>query len=188
MSAALAHTITPRATAVAVCDPEVEFLTASSASVPVLGSMSPLETMSEHNKEVARAVFDVWSTGAVERLDGLAARDVLHHDPYDPNAADGLGGMKRTIELNRRAFPDMRLIVEDQVAEGDKVATRWRGEMTHLGALAGAPPTGRRVTLSGITIDRFEDGKIVEAWRSMDMLNLLRELGVLETAEGRRRT
>jgi predicted ester cyclase len=85
----------------------------------------------------------------------------------------------RTIELNRRAFPDMRLIVEDQVAEGDEVVTRWRGEMTHLDELGGAAPTGNRVTISGITIDRFEGGKIVEAWRSMDTLGLLRGIGAL---------
>jgi steroid delta-isomerase-like uncharacterized protein len=138
-------------------------------------------TASEHNKAAAREEFDVWSTGAIERLDDLVARDVVHHDPYDPNAAEGLGGMKRTIELNRTAFPDMRLSVEDQVAEGDKVVTRWSGEMTHLGELAGVTPTGNRVTISGITIDRFEDGKIVEAWRSMDMLALLRGIGALES-------
>lgn len=97
--------------------------------------------MSEQNKAAARAEFDVWSTGAIERLDDLVAPDVVHHDPYDPNAAGGLAGLKRTIELNRRAFPDMRLSVEDQVAEGDKVVTRWSGEMTHLGELGGAAPT-----------------------------------------------
>jgi predicted ester cyclase len=137
-------------------------------------------TVSQHNKAAARAVFDIWSTGEIERLDELVARDVVHHDPYDPNAADGLGGMKRTIELNRRAFPDMRLSVEDQVAEGDKVVTRWSGQMTHLGELGGAAPTGNRVTISGITIDRFENRRIVEAWRSMDMLGVLRGIGALE--------
>jgi predicted ester cyclase len=135
--------------------------------------------MSARNKEAARAVFAVWSTGQLDRLDALVAPDVVHHDPYDPNGAHGLEGMKRTIELNRRAFPDMRLIVEDQVAEGDEVVTRWRGEMTHLGELGGAAPTGNRVTISGITIDRFEGGKIVEAWRSMDTLGLLRGIGAL---------
>jgi steroid delta-isomerase-like uncharacterized protein len=135
--------------------------------------------MSEHNKAVARAVFEVWSTGEIERLDELVAADVVHHDPYDPHAAEGLAGMKRTIELNRNAFPDMQLTVEDQVAERDKVVTRWRGEMTHTGELGGVAPTGRRVTITGITIDRFEDGKIVEAWRSMDTLGLLRATGAL---------
>lgn len=63
----------------------------------------------ERNKAVARAVFNVWSTGDIERLDQLAAADVIHHDPYDPHAADGLPGMRRTIEINRDAFPNMRL-------------------------------------------------------------------------------
>lgn len=146
--------------------------------------MSPTEatergTASEHNKAAARAVFGVWSTGEIERLDELVAPDVVHHDPYDPHAAEGLVGMKRTIELNRNAFPDMQLTVEDQVAEGDKVVTRWRGEMTHKGELGGAAPTGRRVTITGITIDRFDDGKIVEAWRSMDTFGLLQGIGAL---------
>jgi predicted ester cyclase len=131
----------------------------------------------EHNKAVARAVFDAWSTGELERLDELVAADVVHHDPYDPNGADGLAGMKRTIKLNRAAFADMRLTVEDQVAEGDRVVTRWRGEMTHTGDLGGVAPTGRRVSITGITIDRFEDGKVVEGWRSMDTLGLLRGIG-----------
>ena len=135
--------------------------------------------MSEHNKAVARAVFEVWGTGEIERLDELVAADVVHHDPYDPHAAEGLAGMKRTIELNRNAFPDMQLTVEDQVAERDKVVTRWRGEMTHTGALGRVAPTGRRVTITGITIDRFEDGKIVEGWRSMDTLGLRRAIGAL---------
>jgi predicted ester cyclase len=136
----------------------------------------------ERNKAVARAVFDVWSTGELERLDGLVAADVVHHDPYDPHAAEGLAGMKRTIGLNRGAFADMRLFVEDQVAEGDRVVTRWRAEMTHTGNLGDLAATGRRVTITGITIDRFEQGKIVEAWRSMDTLALLRAIGALEEA------
>lgn len=143
------------------------------------GKATQRGTRSERNKAAARAVFSIWSTGEIERLDELVAPDVVHHDPYDPYAADGLVGMKRTIELNRNAFPDMQLTVEDQVAEGDKVVTRWRGEMTHSGDLGGAAPTGRRVTITGITIDRFEDGKIVEAWRSMDTLRLLQGIGAL---------
>ena len=135
--------------------------------------------MSEDNKAAAGEVFEVWSTGEFDRLDDLVAPDVVHHDPYDPHGGQGLDGMKRTIQLNRTAFPDMRLVVEDQIAEGDKVVTRWRGEMTHLGELGGAPPSGKRVTISGITIDRFEDGKIAEAWRSMDTLGLLQGIGAL---------
>ncbi len=135
--------------------------------------------MSEAHKAAAREVFEIWSTGELASLDGLVARDVVHHDPHDAHAGDGLPGMKRTIKLNRDAFPDMQLIVEDQIAEGQKVVTRWRGEMTHAGELGGVAPTGNHVTITGITIDRFEDGKIVEAWRSMDTLGVLRGIGAL---------
>ena len=126
--------------------------------------------MSERNKAIARAVFDVWCTGELERLDELVAPDVVHHDPYDPHAAEGLVGMKASIASNRRTFPDLRLTVEDQLADGDRVATRWTGTMTHA-------ESGKRATIAGITIDRFENGRIVEAWRSMDALGLVRALG-----------
>jgi predicted ester cyclase len=75
--------------------------------------------------------------------------------------------MKRTIAASRRQFPDLSIAVDDQLAEGDRVATRWTATMTHA---------GKRITTTGITIDRFEGGMIVEAWRSRDMLGLLRQL------------
>jgi steroid delta-isomerase-like uncharacterized protein len=138
--------------------------------------------MTENNKAAARAVFEIWSTGEVDRLDALVSTDVIHHDPYDPNAAEGLAGMKRTIEQNRQAFPDIHLTVEDQVAEADKVVTRWRAEMTHAGGRAGVAPTGNRIMITGITIDRFDRGKIVEAWRSMDVLAVMQGIGAVPSS------
>jgi steroid delta-isomerase-like uncharacterized protein len=130
----------------------------------------------ERNKAAARAEFAVWSSGELDRLDELVAPDVVHHDPHDPRATEGLAGLKQSIEANRRAFPDLEIEVEDQIAEGDRVATRWTATMTHLGDEFG-PPSGRRATLSGITIERFKDGKVVEAWRSMDLLGFRGDLG-----------
>ena len=135
--------------------------------------------MSEQNKASARAEFEAWSNGDLEKLDDLVAPDVVHHDPYDPHAAEGLEGLKKSVALNRNAFPDLRITVEDQVAEGDKVVTRWTATMTHEGELGGVPPSGKRVTLAGVTVERFEDGKVVESWRSMDMLGLLRDIGAI---------
>jgi steroid delta-isomerase-like uncharacterized protein len=136
--------------------------------------------VSEENKAAARAEFEIWGSGELDKLDDLVAPDVVHHDPYDPHAADGLEGLKKSIALNRAAFPDMRITVEDQVAEGDKVTTRWTAVMTHQGELGGVAPTGKRVTMSGTTIERFDDGKVVESWRSMDTLGLLRQIGALD--------
>ena len=123
--------------------------------------------MSEANKAASRAAFDAWSTGRLDLLDRFVSPTVVHHDPYDPHGAEGLAGMKKTIERNRARYPDLRIAVEDQLAENDKVATRWTSTMTH---------NGKRVTLAGITIDRFENGLIVEAWRSRDMLSFLRQI------------
>lgn len=126
--------------------------------------------MVERNKAASRVAFEVWNTGQLDRLDGFIAHDVVHHDPYDPNGAQGLAGMKRTIKRNREINPDLTIVVEDQIAEGDKVATRWTATMTQ---------NGKKVSLRGITIDRFENGQIVEAWRNMDMLGLLQQTGAV---------
>ncbi|GAA2598986.1 ester cyclase [Actinomadura fulvescens] len=122
--------------------------------------------MSDQNKAAALVAFEVWGSGQLDRLDAVVAPDVVHHDPYDPNGRHGLAGMKKSIAKNRDAYPDLRITVEDQLAEADRVATRWTAAMTH---------DGRRVTLTGVTIDRFADGKIVEAWRTIDMLSFLRQ-------------
>lgn len=122
----------------------------------------------ERHKTAAQAVFEVWSTGELQRLDAIVALEVIHHDPHDPHGAAGLAGMKKTIERSRSLSPDLKIRIEDQLAEGNRVATRWTATMTR---------EGKRVAISGITIDRFESGKIVEAWRCMDMLGLMRQLG-----------
>jgi predicted ester cyclase len=76
----------------------------------------------------------------------------------------GPGGIKRYVTAYRAAFPDIRLTVEDQLAEDDKVATRWTARGTHLGEFLGLAPTGDEVTVSGIEFDRITAGRIDEAW------------------------
>src|SRR5262249_55328709 len=85
--------------------------------------------MSEQNKATSRVAFEVWSSGDLDRLDTFIAPDVVHHDPYDPYGADGLTGMKKLIKKNRNIHPDLQITIEDQIAEGDKVATRWIATM-----------------------------------------------------------
>jgi predicted ester cyclase len=79
--------------------------------------------------------------------------------------------MKKTIKRNRALTPDLSITIDDQIAEGNKVATRWTATMTQQ---------GKKVSLKGITIDRFENGKIVEAWRIIDMLGLLEQTGAVQ--------
>jgi len=73
--------------------------------------------------------------------------------------------------------------VDDMVAEGDKVATRWTMRARHTGHFMGVAPTGRELAFSGTVIDRFVDGKVVEAWETVDMLGLMRQLGATATFE-----
>jgi steroid delta-isomerase-like uncharacterized protein len=85
--------------------------------------------------------------------------------------------VKQVVSLYRRAFPDVHFTVDDMLATGDKVITRWTGQGSHLGALRGLPATGRKVRVSGISIDRLANGLIVETWMNWDTLGLMEQLG-----------
>ena len=139
--------------------------------------------MSEENKAAVRAMFEAWSTGDLGVVDEIVAPDASDHDPYNPHGGEGAEGLKKTMAMYREAFPDVRFTIEDQIAEGDKVVTRWTATGTHQGELMGAPATGKTSTISGIGIDRFEDGKIVEAWNSWDTLGMFQQLGLVQQAE-----
>jgi predicted ester cyclase len=79
--------------------------------------------------------------------------------------------------MYRAAFPDVRITVDDVIAADDKVVLRWHSEGTHRGGLEGLAPTGARASVTGIGIDRWKDGKVVEAWTEWDNLGLARQLG-----------
>jgi len=83
----------------------------------------------------------------------------------------------------RSALPDLRITLEDDVAEGDKVVSRWRAQGTHQGGLMDIAPTGNEVAFTGITIHRIEDGKIVEEWENWDALGLMQQIGAVPSPE-----
>jgi steroid delta-isomerase-like uncharacterized protein len=133
----------------------------------------------EQNKATVRRLFDeVWSNGNLDVADELLADAYVFHDPMAPGIR-GPEGFKRMVAMYRAGYPDLRFTVEDQLAEGDKVATRWSCEGTHRGELLGIPATGKRTNTSGIDIARFEEGKIVEDWSRWDALGWLQQLGVV---------
>src|SRR5215217_3493261 len=90
-------------------------------------------------------------------------------------------GHRQMIAYFQSAFPDGRNTSEELLAEGDKVVQRWRFRGTHQGAFQGIAPTGRHVTLTGISIWRVDGGTIVESWHELDSLGLLQQLGVSPT-------
>jgi steroid delta-isomerase-like uncharacterized protein len=132
--------------------------------------------MSEANKAVSRRVFEIFNSGDVDVFEEILAPGFVNHDPSAP---PGLEGVKQQVLLYRGAFPDLEVRVEDQIAEGDRVVSRWSARGTHRGDLLGIAPTGKQGTATGITIDRLEGGKIVESWTNWDTLGLLQQLGAV---------
>ena len=137
--------------------------------------------MSEENKRISRRVAEeVFSAGNVDVVDELVAENFVNHDPgAPPDLPPGREGLKVLARFYKSAFPDAAVKVEDQIAEGDRVVTRYTARGTHQGEFAGMPATGKQVTGTGITIDRIEGGKIVESWNEFNQLGLLQQLGAI---------
>ena len=133
----------------------------------------------EENKALARRMVEAWNRGDLAALDDLIAPDYVFHDPADPAMPPGPRGAKEMVAAFRAAFPDLRLTIEDEIAEGAMVVQRLTATGTHNGPFAGVPPTGKPVTMSSIEVLRVERGKIAEHWDEFDMVGLLRQLGAL---------
>jgi steroid delta-isomerase-like uncharacterized protein len=133
----------------------------------------------EENKAVTRRFLEeIFTAGNLALVEELFAPDYVLHDPSVPQEVRGPEGMKQYVAMYRAAYPDTRFTIEDQIAEGDEVVTRWVGRGTHQGELMGIAPTGRVVTVTGIEIDRIAGGKIEETWVSYDALGMMQQLGV----------
>jgi steroid delta-isomerase-like uncharacterized protein len=138
--------------------------------------------MSEQNKAAARRFFELWEAGETDRFEEVVAADAVDHDPQRPFPDErGAEAARKTAEMFLSAFPDTGYTVEQQVAEGDLVVTRWTASGTHEGELMGIPPTQKSVEVSGIAIDRFSDGKIAESWGNWDTIGLMQQLGAIPT-------
>lgn len=132
--------------------------------------------MEKKNRKLARQVFeDILSEGDIGLIDELVAADYVGHTPI--MTMHGPTGARKFSSVIRNAFPDFQVTVEDQIAEGDRVATRWTGEGTHKGEFMGVPPTGARVSMNGIAIFRIAEGKAVEGWNNIDLLSVMKQVG-----------
>jgi steroid delta-isomerase-like uncharacterized protein len=134
---------------------------------------------SEQNKAIVRRAFEEPWKGNLDVIDELIATQYIGHDPASPEPLRGPAGVKEFISTYRAAFPDARITVEQQLAEGDLVATRWTGRGTHEGELMGITATSKRVTVSGLTISRLEGGKIVEEFQNWDTFGMMQQLGAV---------
>ena len=138
--------------------------------------------MSEENKELVRRWFEeVWNKGRVEAIEEMFdANGIAHGLSDDPeNPIKGPRDFRPFHTVFRDAFPNMMIVIEDMVAEGDKVAARCSVRAKHEGEFLGRSATESPVDFAGITIVRIDKGKIVEAWNNFDFITLHRQVGLL---------
>ena len=136
--------------------------------------------MSEENKAlITRAYDEVFNAGNTDALGEILSADIVDHSAM-PGSPPGLEGAKQTIGMFLTAFPDLKITVEDMIAEGDKVAVRMTMSGTHKGDFMGIPATGKRISVNGMDFHRIAGGKVVEHWDSFDQMTMMQQLGVME--------
>ncbi|HEY2973483.1 MAG TPA: ester cyclase [Pyrinomonadaceae bacterium] len=134
------------------------------------------------NKALVRRWFEeVWNKGRAEVIAEMFAADGIAHGLSDDpgNPLKGPGDFKPFHETFRGAFPDIEVIVEDTIAEGDRVAARCSVRGKHAGDHLGVAATNAPVDFSGISIVRIKDGKIVEAWNNFDFMKMNQQIGAI---------
>ena len=128
--------------------------------------------------QIRRLPEELLTQGDLAVADELIAPNCIHHAPI--LLAPGADGVKRWVRALRLAFPDLCTIVEDEIAEDDRVVQRLTLRGTHLGTFDGLPPTGRQATWQLVAIQHLNrDGRLAEHWATWDQLGLLRQLGAL---------
>ena len=135
--------------------------------------------MSEENKDLARRYLEeVWDKGNVDLIDELFSTDFVRHGPPAVEGeVRGPEGFKGLVSTYHAGFPDFRVTIDEMIAEGDRVVSRWTVRGTHQGELLGNAPTGNQVTFSGYLFDRISGGKIEEEWVDYDTLHVMQEIG-----------
>jgi steroid delta-isomerase-like uncharacterized protein len=141
--------------------------------------------LSDTNKTVSRRFLEeVWNKRNMAVLNEIIANDHVNTGPGTlPGLPTGPEGSKQFVQVYLNAFPDVHFTIDDQIAEGDKVVTRWTASGTHKGELAGIPATGKSSTVTGINVERIVNGKIVESWGIFDQFGMMQQLGVIPMPE-----
>jgi predicted ester cyclase len=143
--------------------------------------MSPAQATDSDRATFGR-LHDAVNTGDPEviskTVDEVVAPDLVFHAPV-PTGATGVQALKQVWTVLLRAFPDLRVAIEDVISEGDKVVFRNTVTGTHLGEYRDLPPTGRSVRYQEIFIIRFAGGRVAEIWGVVDVFSQMRQLGVV---------
>lgn len=135
--------------------------------------------MSDNRAAAQRITFDLFARGDLSLLDELTTPDFRNHGQTPgPAEADGRANLANAVQRVRAAFPDLSYEIEHEVGEGDLVVHHLTARGTHLGALGGAAPTGRKAAWREAHVMRFENGKMAEQWGVVDRLGILQQLGL----------
>jgi steroid delta-isomerase-like uncharacterized protein len=135
--------------------------------------------MSERNKATVRKFYEAINTGRFEIVDEVVAEDFVEHEVF-PGLGPGREGVRQMFTMMRSAFPDLRMVIEDMIAEGDKVFVRGRMTGTNKGEFNGMAPTGRSMNVPFADFLRFADGRAVEHWGVTDSGTMMQQLAQTE--------
>jgi len=135
-------------------------------------------------KTLARSTLEeLFDKGRIGYLNEVSELSFIGHDPASEKSV-GLDEEKKIAEAFRLGFPDLRCTITDTIAEGNRCVCRWTMTGTHSGSFLGMSPTGRRVTVNGMSELRFHQGRLAEQWTLYDLLGLLSQLGAMPSIEG----
>jgi steroid delta-isomerase-like uncharacterized protein len=132
---------------------------------------------------VGRFIEEVINQGRLDSADEIVEENFVELDPL-PGQRQGREGLKEVIGMLRTAFPDIHWVVDETIAAGEKVVTRFTWTGTHHGTFLGIPATGRHITVKGVVIDRLPGGKMADSRILMDSLGMMQQLGVVPTPGG----
>jgi steroid delta-isomerase-like uncharacterized protein len=131
-------------------------------------------------KELSCRLFEeIWNQQKLNVIDEIISADFVNHDLNSPSMAKGPEGYKQLVRHYLTAFPDTKFTLHDHVSDGQTVASRWTVTSTHTGNLGSIPPTGRHITVTGISMAHVVDGKFVEGWNNWDAFGLMQQLGLI---------
>ena len=134
----------------------------------------------EENKEIQRRILiEVHSPGKLDLVDELYDKDFIGL----PDMTKGTENVKKFISNLLNTFPDIKFTIEEQIAEGDKVFAQWSITGTHKGEFMGVTPTGKPISVSGVTVYKIVNGKAVQAWGMIDNLGILQQIGAVNLPE-----
>jgi predicted ester cyclase len=132
----------------------------------------------EENKKIVRRYQEIYNSNDLEALGEVVSQDLLT-PKIMPGIPTGIEGAKAAHRIMLAGFPDYQTIIDDLIAEDDKVVARITMSGTNTGSFMRMPPTGKHVSFTGIYVARMANGKIVEHWGEEDGVGLLQQLGVL---------